>query len=338
MKKLTLSEIIKFSLFIFFSVWFVALFVMSRLSELSFSQTFQHPYLSSLSVLLAGIVGGIYCLIILMDTNEIKPKIVHKVQEITATVNNPFLKSGSKGKLITVDGKEADFYPVSNMQFNFFQYPFQIVAGSSGSGKTTGMFSVIKEVQRQYPECRFIIADAGIGEWEGTIAHSVEEINNLWRNLYIIMKGRQLERESGVKDHKPLYFILEEAESYFSELSLDKTASKEILVKVASVFRMARKTALFGSLVTQSSKATDIPTQITNNAPMRLIFRFSKSAGYLGCEYNVRKLPTGISYFSPGDFFVQFPKADPPKLPTMTMKEVIDYANSLKAKYPQINE
>lgn len=254
-------------------------------------------------------------------------------RDITSGINTPYLNPLAVPEPIIVANKEANLYQQKDLVFDFLKRPHTLLIGESGSGKTVTLFNLVRIMQNQYPNSKFVIVDYGQQDMTQSYPADIQTFMTITEQMFYIMKGRQKE---GKKDWTRIIWLVEEFESVLGEVKLlPKDEQNKFVTRLASIGRMARKLGMNMLFVTQSAKASDFDTAIRNNFGNRFIMRQPNkhlTSGF-GCKYDVNNLPTGIGWASTIDDFVQFELTTEPKMEMISPHELQRLAANYKRQY-----
>lgn len=267
--------------------------------------------------------------------DPVKPAIdPNQPRDITSGINSPYIKQDAKPEQIIVDGKVANLYRLRDLLFDFYKRPHILLAGESGSGKTVTLFNLIQVIKQQYENCKFVIIDFGNQDFSQTYPTDLQTFLDVTEHLFYIMKGRQQEGKD--PNRTRIIWLVEEFESVLAEVELlPKKDRDAFYVRLANIGRMSRKLSLNMIFVTQSAKADLFNTAIRNNFGFRFVMRLENSrlASSFGCNYGVGNLPTGVSWISVADAFVQFDKTTEPNMDMIPYHDLKKLANYYTKKY-----
>lgn len=234
-----------------------------------------------------------------------EPIIEPELREMTSEAN--YIKPGVKPEMITIDGEEAEMYKIDDIIFDFQQEPHGILAGRTGSGKSTAMFRLIKILNKQLRYPPTIVLDYGKRDFPDATAYKFEEIIEAFNMIHYIIEGRSNEPQDAVFD--PILVVVEESEALLRDAKiLLKKEYEPFINRLKNMIVVSRKLNLTFLFIGQNLKATDMPTDIRNNLSQRFYMRLSKTAAkkIFGIPYNVQNLETGLAWYENISAFVKF--------------------------------
>ena len=201
--------------------------------------------------------------------------------------------------------------------------PHWLFIGQTGSGKSTAMFTVLRQLRERYG-AEFTICEPGGVDWNEQADYiSYEDIAGAIEAEYEVMQERQaVLREADVnhvaKLADPLpyrYLVLEEADSLFDNLGRDR--AKDAIFHLRELARMGRKTGIGLIALSQTALADVFNTHVRGNLSNVFLFRGSQQ---IARNWGVSRL-VDLQSLRPGQAFdvsyehvVQFPMAVRPVL------------------------
>ena len=263
-----------------------------------------------------------------------------EVVDLTATEYNPYIKKGAKYKdIVPYPNQTARLYDVKDLIFPLGVVPHILIAGETGSAKSTLAFNILRLIQYQ-ERCDFVVCDYGDYDFpKNSIARSAQEITYIIKAVHTIMKGRQLEKQ---RNHRRIVLVIEELEGYLTEIeaTLDKKEYKQIIGNFAQIGQLARKTKINVIGIVQSGRSEQLPTIIRNNLRFRFILKSDRLVSdMLGSKtYKLENLRPGYSWVSIINNFVEFPEVTEPDLSNITFKDLHMMAELYKKRFPELGD
>lgn len=207
----------------------------------------------------------------------------------------------SKDERIIVQNKST-FYnkttllPLThNLCWNILKQPHLLLAGVTGSGKTTFLNYLIIEFKKMQAE--IYICDpkrsdlASLKHILGAnyVATDINNIAKLSRIVKEIMENRFIEYKENAKnfvygysfvDYKltPIFFIFDELGAF--RANADKKVFSETLANLTEIILKGREMGVFCVLSTQQPNANNIPTELRDNLSVRMALGNMSSEAY----------------------------------------------------------
>jgi len=201
--------------------------------------------------------------------------------------------------------------------------PHWLFIGQTGSGKSTAMFTVLRQLRERYG-AEFVICEPGGVDWNDQADFiSYDDIAGAIEAEYEVMKERQAALREADVNHvsrmpDPLpyrYMVLEETDSLLDNLSRDR--AKDAIFHLREIARMGRKTGIGLIALSQTALADVFNTHVRGNLSNVYLFRGSQQIARI---WGVSKL-VDLQALQPGQAFdvsyervVQFPMAERPVL------------------------
>lgn len=204
--------------------------------------------------------------------------------------------------------------------------PHWLLVGSTGSGKTSATYSILKNLSRS-ALCEFLITEPGGVNWgRQAIATTTMEIAEV-----IIEARREMERRQELLraedvDHierlrnplKYLVLLVEETDALLDDLRLFSVERKrEMLISLRAIARMGRKAGVCLVAVSQSGTTDVFDPHLRKNIGNVLIFRSEHTVSdmwRLGSGVKLSGLSVGTAYSVQHGATVQFPLTERPLL------------------------
>lgn len=165
-----------------------------------------------------------------------------------------------------------------------------LICGSTGSGKSYLIYSIIIQLIHATNKCELFMADPkrssmfviGMAINGKNIACNMNEIIELLERFVDAMKIRQAEMESVLSEKldadyrhfkfAPMYFIFEEYASFITMLqNEDKKTRDHVKSMLYSVVLMGRALGVFLIIIMQKSDSSLIDTAIRDNLPIKIL-------------------------------------------------------------------
>jgi len=201
--------------------------------------------------------------------------------------------------------------------------PHWLFIGQTGSGKSTAMFTVLKQLQERYG-AEVVVCEPGGVDWNAQADYiGYEDIAGAIEAEYEVMQERQAALRAADVNHvsrmpEPLpyrYLVLEEADSLFENLGRDQ--AKDAVFHLREIARMGRKTGIGLIALSQTALADVFNTHVRGNLNNVFLFRGSQQ---IARNWGVSRY-VDLQALAPGQAFdvsyervVQFPLADRPVL------------------------
>jgi len=165
-----------------------------------------------------------------------------------------------------------------------------LICGSTGSGKSYLIYSIIIQLIRAMDKCELYMADPkrssmyviGKAINEKNVASDMNEIIELLERYVKAMRKRQAEMESVLAEKldadyrhfrfAPMYLIFEEYASFITMLqNEDKKTRDHVKAMLYSVVLMGRALGVFIIIIMQKSDSSIIDTAIRDNLPIKIL-------------------------------------------------------------------
>lgn len=183
----------------------------------------------------------------------------------------------------------------SNLSWNILKQPHLLLAGVTGSGKTTFLNYLIIEMKKMQAE--IYICDpkrsdlASLKNILGAeyVASDVNNIAKLSRIAKEVMTNRFIEYKENAENFvygysfvdyglKPVFIIFDELGAF--RASADKKVFSETMSNLTEIILKGREMGVFCVLSTQQPNASNIPTELRDNLSVRLAMGNMSSEAY----------------------------------------------------------
>lgn len=217
-----------------------------------------------------------------------------------------------------------------------------LIIGQTGSGKSYCLYNLILQMLTKQKEYELYIADPkysglytlGKKINESRVASSVEEIINLLRIFQNRMERRKqefskkllLKLDSDFKDFEltPIFLIIDEYSSFRASLTrYDKKTRDYVDEVIGNVVREGRQLGCFCIIAQQQSNATNLPTEIRENMPFKIILGMAERQTYMTA---LGVYPDNAKrYFDKGQGILVYPQIATPENPAVTSVATLDF-------------
>lgn len=217
-----------------------------------------------------------------------------------------------------------------------------LIIGQTGSGKSYCLYNLILQMLTKQKEYELYIADPkysglytlGKKINESRVASSVEEIINLLRIFQNRMEKRKqefskkllLKLDSDFKDFEltPIFLIIDEYSSFRASLTrYDKKTRDYVDEVIGNVVREGRQLGCFCIIAQQQSNATNLPTEIRENMPFKIILGMAERQTYMTA---LGVYPDNAKrYFDKGQGILVYPQIATPENPAVTSVATLDF-------------
>jgi len=220
-----------------------------------------------------------------------------------------------------VSPDEDDAFDISRI--NPITSPHWLFIGQTGSGKSTAMFTVLRQLQERY-NAEITICEPGGVDWNMQADYiDYDDIANAIEAEYEVMKERQAALRDADVNHiskmpEPLsirYLVFEEMDSLLDNLS--RARASDVIFHLREIARMGRKTGIGLIALSQTALADVFNTHVRGNLNNVFLFRGSQQ---IARNWGVSKL-VDLQSLRPGQAFdlsyervVKFPMAERPVL------------------------
>lgn len=217
-----------------------------------------------------------------------------------------------------------------------------LIIGQTGSGKSYCLYNLILQMLTKQKEYELYIADPkysglytlGKKINESRVASSVEEIINLLRIFQNRMEKRKqefskkllLKLDSDFKDFDltPICLIIDEYSSFRASLTrYDKKIRDFVDEVIGNVVREGRQLGCFCIIAQQQSNATNLPTEIRENIPFKIILGMAERQTYMTAlgvyPENAKR------HFDRGQGILVYPQIATPENPAVTSVATLDF-------------
>lgn len=212
-----------------------------------------------------------------------------------------YIFSRHKDSRIIIAGTEPVYnsttlLPLStNLNWNILKQPHLLLAGVTGSGKTTFLNYLIIEMKKMQADIyicdpkRSDLASLKNILGDEYVASDVNNIAKLSRIAKEVMANRFIEYKENAKKFvygysfvdyglKPVFIIFDELGAF--RASADKKVFSETMANLTEVILKGREMGVFCVLSTQQPNANNIPTELRDNLSVRLAMGNMSSEAY----------------------------------------------------------
>lgn len=212
-----------------------------------------------------------------------------------------YIFSRYKDQRIVIDNAKAVYNPStllplsSNLKWNILKQPHLLLAGVTGSGKTTFLNYLIIEMKKMQAD--IFICDpkrSDLASLKNIIGadYVASDTNNIAK-LSRIVKEKMEQRFIDYKENaenfvygysfvdyklKPVFIIFDELGAF--RASADKKVFTETMANLTEVILKGREMGVFCVLSTQQPNANNIPTELRDNLSVRLAMGNMSSEAY----------------------------------------------------------
>ena len=217
-----------------------------------------------------------------------------------------------------------------------------LIIGQTGSGKSYCLYNLILQMLTKQKEYELYIADPkysglytlGKKINESQVASSVEEIINLLKIFQNRMEKRKqefskkllLKLDSDFKDFDlaPIFLIIDEYSSFRASLTRYDKKTRDFADEViGNVVREGRQLGCFCVIAQQQSNATNLPTEIRENMPFKIIFGMAERQTYMTA---LGVYPDNAKrHFNRGQGILVYPQIATPENPAVTSVATLDF-------------
>lgn len=217
-----------------------------------------------------------------------------------------------------------------------------LIIGQTGSGKSYCLYNFILQMLTKSTPYELYIADPkysglyvlGKKINQNCVASSVEEIINLLRIFQNRMEKRKqefskkllLKLDSDFKDFDltPICLIIDEYSSFRASLTrYDKKIRDFVDEVIGNVVREGRQLGCFCIIAQQQSNATNLPTEIRENIPFKIILGMAERQTYMTA---LGVYPDNAKrHFDRGQGILVYPQIATPENPAVTSVATLNF-------------
>ncbi len=205
--------------------------------------------------------------------------------------------------------------------------PHWLLVGQTGSGKSTAVRTITRELARMHA-VEFVICEPGGVDWNSQanaysdqgIARAVAAVYGEFERRQGLLRDADAPHISRLPQRLPyLYLIVEEMEAVLDNLKdLDRDAALNMRVQLRNIARMGRKEGVGLIAITQVAKADVFDTHVRSNLANVFLFRNAQTVAEmfrLGRQVDLPSLPAGVAYSMAHERLIQFAPVPRPTLP-----------------------